>query len=128
LLLITRRRIQDHLRRAYRSKGRDVSWGEEELAEIPSTEPGPDERIEAEWRKEWQNTVLEQALVRVRQRVNPRHYQVFEFCVLRNMRAGQAARMFGLNAAQVYLMKHRVGTALKQAVREIEKELNSAER
>lgn len=126
LLVITRRRIQDHLRRAYRSKRRTSYGMEEEMAEIPSPEQAPDERIEAAWRQEWQSTVLEQALVRVRQRVNPRHYQVFEVCVLRAMPASDAARMFGLSAAKVYLVKHRVAIALKQAVREIERELSSA--
>lgn len=126
LLLITRRRIQDHLRRAYRSLpladriGRDMGSVRDEVA---SPAPTPDEAIDAALEQEWRTNLLQAALARVRQRVNPRQYQVFDCCVLQNLPAGKVAQMLGLNAAQVYLAKHRMSLAVKRAVTELESEL-----
>ena len=62
------------------------------------------------------------ALARVRAKINPRHFQVFDYCVLKEWPAAKVAATLGLNAAQVYLTKHRVAQAMKRAVRRIEHE------
>jgi RNA polymerase sigma-70 factor (ECF subfamily) len=126
LLLITRRRIHDHLRRLYRSL--PVAGGStEELAciaaDVPAPVPSPDAQIDAAWEQEWQANLFHAALVRVRQRANPKHYQVFDYCVLQELPAPEVARMLGLNAAQVYLARHRMSATVKRAVRELEAEL-----
>ena len=125
LLLITRRRIQDHLRKLYRS-GRVTNGASDEIAERPAAMPAPDAQIDAAWEREWQENIFQSALARVRQRANPKSYQVFECCVLQEMPASQVAKMFGLNAAQVYLAKHRISAAVKRAVNELEAEMNRA--
>ncbi len=126
LLLICRRRIQDHLRRLYSSRIL-AQPGPEDLAfateNVPDPVPPPDAQMESDWEQAWRENILEMALARVRSRANPKHYQVFDCCVLRNMRASETASMLGLSAAQVYLAKHRISTAVKRAAREIEAEL-----
>lgn len=128
LLVITRRRIYDHLRRVYRSLPHahfaDGSRAKEEVASTPS----PDAAMEEVWEEEWRHNIFQAALTRVRQRVNPKHYQVFDYNVLQNLRATDVGRMLGLNVAQVYLAKHRVIVALKRAAAEIETELQRSER
>ena len=128
LLLITRRRIHDHLRRLYRRPAFVAPASEAEQSVGISTEANltPDAQIDAAWEYEWQQNVLLKALGRVRERVNPKHYQVFDCCVLKNMKAGQAARMFGLAIAQVYLINHRVGSALKRAAKQLETEMEGS--
>lgn len=131
LLLITRRRIQDHLRRVYRSlplAGGCPLETERSIENMPSSEPAPDAQIEATWEQEWQSNLLQAALARVRQRVNPKHYQVFDYCALQGVSAPEVARMLGLNVAQVYLARHRVSTAVKRAVKELEAGLNDVAR
>ncbi|MGH7972353.1 MAG: RNA polymerase sigma factor [Limisphaerales bacterium] len=128
LLLITRRRIQDHFRKMYRSA---PSRGEVRNEFAPALgeeahQPGPDAEIESVWEDEWRGHVFQAALARVRHKSNPKHYQVFDYCVLRDLPAAQVARMLGLNAAQVYLAKHRVSHAVRRAAREIEAELSQA--
>jgi RNA polymerase sigma factor (sigma-70 family) len=123
LLLITRRRIHDQLRRLYRSlpEAQDFAAGNDGSAEgISATTPPPDAQLEATWEAEWRDNVFQAALARVRQRANPKHYQVFDYCVLQNLPASEVARMLGLNAAQIYLAKHRVSVAVKRAAVEIE--------
>ena len=122
LLLITRRRIQDHLRKIYRALPvADAS--KDSLEAVPATALSPDAQIEAAWKEEWRANVLQAALARVRQRVQPKHYQAFDYCVLQNLRAPAVAKMLGLNVAQVYLARHRVSQAVKRAAAEIEEEL-----
>jgi len=126
LLLITRRRIHDRLRRLYRSAAQVTSAETQRLAienALAST-PSPDEQIDAAWESEWRDTLFQAALVRVRQRSNPKHYQVFDYCVLQDLSAPKVARMLGLSAAQVYLAKHRIGMAVRRAVAELEREMN----
>ena len=122
LLLVTRRRICDHIRRVYRSlpvadERVDPSVGS------PVSMESPDVLIDAAWEEEWRANIFQVALARVREQVKPKHFQVFDYCVLRNVRASEVARMLGLNGAQVYLAKHRVSAAVKRAAAEIEAEL-----
>jgi RNA polymerase sigma-70 factor (ECF subfamily) len=129
LLLITRRRIQDHLRRLYRSVPA-ASTHPVELAcgteDAPSLEPSPDAQIDAAWEHEWRENLFHAALARVRRHANPKHYQVFDYCVLQELPAPEVARMLGLNAAQVYLVRHRMSATVKRAVKELEAELGGA--
>lgn len=128
LLLITRRRIHDHLRKVYRSapfRGESRQEGSSEIGGEP-VEPGADAQIESVWEAEWQGHVFQAALAKVRQRSNPKHYQVFDYCVLQALPAPQVARMLGLNTAQVYLAKHRISLAVRRAAKEIEVELGNS--
>jgi RNA polymerase sigma-70 factor (ECF subfamily) len=125
LLLITRRRIQDQLRRLYRSapvaEGRSAEL-DEKVQNLPALAPAPDAQIDAAWEQEWRSNLFQAALARVRCRANPKHYQVFDCCVLQGLPAPEVARMLGLNAAQVYLARHRMNAAVKLAVKELEAE------
>src|SRR6185369_1552791 len=87
LLLITRRRIHDHLRRLYRSAPVATPAQAQALQMTQSSSPAPDAQIDAAWESEWQETLLQAALARVRQRCSPKHYQVFDYCVLQNLAA-----------------------------------------
>lgn len=121
LLLITRRRIQDHLRRVYRSLPA-APPGSEPAAEHPESEAAA--TIEAAWESEWRENIYQAALTQVRQQVNPKHYQIFEACVLQGVRSPKVAQAFGVSVAQVYLARHRVSAAVKRAALAIEAELN----
>ena len=125
LLLITRRRIQDHLRKVYRPLPvTDVTTGAgaNGVEGIPAMALSPEAQIDETWEEEWRENVFQAALARVRQRVQPKHYQAFDYCVLQNLRAPVVAKMLGLNVAQVYLARHRVSQAIKRAAREVEEE------
>jgi RNA polymerase sigma-70 factor (ECF subfamily) len=125
LLLITMRRIQDHLRRLYRAMPHADVRAENGAGHANET-PAPDAQFEAAWELEWRENILQAALARVRQKANPKHYQVFDYCVLQSLPPAQVAGMLGLNIAQVYLAKHRMSLTVKRVAREIETELNRA--
>ncbi len=125
LLRITRRRIIDHLRRIYRQPPKaevapeSLDEAEEHAAAITDQSANA---IDAAWDEEWEKSTFDAALARVRAAINPRHFQVFDYCVLKEWPASKVATTLGLNAAQVYLAKHRVAQAMKRAVRRINDE------
>ncbi len=123
LLLITRRRIHDHLRAAYRA-ARNSQAAAEDACVAPraagaQASPSPDALVDASWESEWRARMFEMAIDRVRHRVNPKQFQAFDFCVRQNMPVSEAGRLLGLNPAQIYLAKHRVSQAVKRAVAEL---------
>ena len=125
LLRITRRRIIDHLRRIYRQPpNADVApelldEAEEHAAAITDQSASA---IEAAWDEEWEKSMFDAALDRVRAESNPKHFQVFDYCVLKKWPVSKVAETLCLNAAQVYLAKHRIAQAMKRAVRRINDE------
>ena len=125
LLRITRRRIIDHLRRIYRQPPKaevapeSLDEAEEHASAITDQSASA---IDAAWNEEWEKSTFDAALARVRTAINPRHFQVFDYCVLKEWPASKVAATLGLNAAQVYLAKHRVAQAMKRAVRRINAE------
>ena len=130
LFLITRRRAADHLRRVYRTRQAIEEPGEEvaiSAEHVPDAGLSPDAELAATWEKEWRENIFQLALARVRQQTNPKHFQVFDCCVLQNIPAPEVARVLRMSAAQVYLAKHRVTAAVKRAAAEIEGELERKE-
>lgn len=126
LLLIARRRIQDQLRRYYRTMRNDQATFEHLPNQETAPPQAPDAQFDAVWEQEWRENLLRSALERLSQRVNPKHYQVFEHCVLQKLPVSAVARMLNLNAAQVYLAKHRMSLAVKRTMAEIEAEFARA--
>lgn len=125
LLRIARRRIIDQLRRVYRAPLRSNGFPEE---------PGPDgagtflitdpipEPIGEVWEEEWQRRVFDEAVHEVKKTAQSKHFQVFDYCVLHEWPVKKVALTLGLNAAQVYLAKHRVSQAVKVTARRIRDE------
>lgn len=129
LLRIARRRIVDHLRRAYRQPPTadvDLSALDEDTACAEALKDPAAERIDAVWEQEWEHRVLAEAFERVRQTANPKHYQVFDYCVLKEWSVAKVAATLGLNAAQVYLAKHRISQTVKRVARQVRDEWTTA--
>jgi RNA polymerase sigma-70 factor (ECF subfamily) len=124
LLRITRRRIIDYLRRIYRQplKADIAPESLDELEEHAAAVTDEGKAIDAVWNEEWERSTFDAALAHVRSTSNPRHFQVFDYCVLKEWPVSKVAAILGLNAAQVYLAKHRVAQAMKRAVRRINAE------
>jgi len=73
---------------------------------------GPE--LEAVWNTEWHRNLIDTALRRVKQKVSPRQYQIFDCYVVKEWPAQRVQRDLGVNLAQVYLAKHRVAALLKK--------------
>ena len=125
LLRIAGRRIMDHLRRTYRQPPRaEVELEALDESDMPAdliSDPAA-EQVQAAWEEEWERRILAEAIGRVQRKVNPKHFQIFDYCVLKDWPSSKVASLLGLNTAQVYLAKHRVAQAVKQAARAIRDE------
>ncbi len=113
LLHITHWRIQDQLR--HRSREADDS--------VPSDLPDlRSESFDKLWEREWQRNLTRAAVARVKLLVSPRQFQIYDFYVLQGMTVEEVCRKLGVNAAQVYLAKHRVGVQLRREIVELSQE------
>ncbi len=79
-----------------------------------------DNILEKVWDKEWRDNISSAALERVRSRVSPRQYQIFDCYVMKGWGVKKTSEVLGINAAQVYLAKHRVGALVKKEVQILE--------
>lgn len=53
------------------------------------------------WEREWQNNLLQAALERVKAKVSPKQFQIFDYYVLREWDAAKVRRQLGVTIAQV---------------------------
>lgn len=97
----------------------DTREGEDEFASLPDTTPGLEEQFEREWRQ----TLLHMALQRVRARIKPKQFQMFDLYVNQQMPMTRIKRTLRVNSAQVYMAKIRVSALLRQTIAALEREL-----
>jgi RNA polymerase sigma-70 factor (ECF subfamily) len=123
LLLITRRRITDHLRKLYRrpqiESGRP---GETSRTEKIERVVDPEARVPDEvWDEEWQRQLLEKALKVLKRQVEPKQFQIFDCYVLKEWPVKDVAETFHVTANQIYLIKHRFAALLAKEIKRLEK-------
>jgi RNA polymerase sigma-70 factor (ECF subfamily) len=122
LCLITRRRIIDHLRRRTDPKlrhqpGPDDTGRTDTVARLPDP---ASLNLDGVWEEEWRKNIMDAAIERVRQRVEPKQFQIFDLSVLRHLPVSEVIRLVKVNAAQVYLARHRVGALVKKEVKRLQ--------
>jgi len=121
LLHVTRLRIKDQLRKrlpaAGPARGARTRSGTATVERIPY--PAGDV-MESVWNEEWEKNLVDVALSRMKPRVRPEHYQMFYMNVVQRLGVRQVADMLGVSTGQVYLVKHRLGSLLKQEIKRLE--------
>jgi RNA polymerase sigma factor (sigma-70 family) len=138
LRMLTRRRIEKQLRRRLPGAGRTGAVaGEFEgqgcslggpgaegprtatIERIPDPKGTDDER---QWDGDWEQNLWAAAVERVKRRVKPKQYQIFDLCALKEWPVGEVARALNVSAAVVYVTKHRVGALIKKELQRLRKE------
>ena len=98
--------------------------GDDDTARTATAERVPDPdglNLDALWDVEWQKNLLVAALERVKAQISPRQFQIFELATIQEWPVTDITRTLRVNAAQVYLARHRVGAALKREARKLSK-------
>jgi RNA polymerase sigma factor (sigma-70 family) len=124
LMNVTRWRIADQFRKKQRNPaamnqsggtpGRDGELrGTATIDRIEDPEGEPLERL---WDIEWKTNLSQVALDRVKHKVSPKQYQIFDAYVLKDWGATKVKSELGVSMAQVYLAKHRVGGLVKKEI------------
>src|SRR5439155_4522438 len=72
------------------------------------------------WEAEWEGNLLSAAITKVKRRVDPEKFQVFDLYVQKGLAPEKVAEIFGISIDQVYLTKHRMTDAIRDEVRRLE--------
>lgn len=123
LMRLTHWRIKDQLRKRLRDAA--VIHSDETGTATALIERLPDphgNELERVWDDEWQKNVLDTALSRVKSKVSPKAYQIFDLCAMKRWPLQKVAQHLNVNIAQVYLARHRVGMLVQRQIKIIEKE------
>lgn len=133
LLNLTVWRIKNQFRRRHRQPAGQVTSGKnprpdgsEETGRTSTIERVPDPaapEFGAEWDAAYERSLLETAVERVRDQVEPMQFQIFDLYVLKQQSALDVARTLGINVARVYLAKYRLSALLKKEIRRMESNL-----
>jgi RNA polymerase sigma factor (sigma-70 family) len=85
----------------------------------------PDEKsldLNAVWDTDYEKTLYAAALERVKRRLDPQKFQIFDFYVTREWPPEKVAQTFNINVNQVYLVKNLVTEMLREEIRRLERE------
>ena len=124
LLHLTRKRIADQFRKRPPPGARKSSRSAKPQ-ETPTVERVPDPTgldLERVWDEEWQKNLMDAAMQSVRTQVSSRQYQIFDLYVTKGWSVGEVSRTLHVNAAQVYLAKHRVLALVKKELRKLQRQ------
>ena len=122
LLQITRWRIVDQLRKRGRAQNqRGPSDDDRRTATIERVPDSNVVDLDALWDKEWQENLFAAAITRVKKKVDPKQFQIFDCYVRKEWPAQKVAEQLRVSVGQVYLARHRVSAILKKEVKALEK-------
>jgi RNA polymerase sigma-70 factor (ECF subfamily) len=123
LFKLTRWRIVDQLRKRGPIVRHHESSGE--TARTATIEGFADEKsadFNAIWEADWAKTVLDAAMNRIKGRLDPQKFQIFDFYVNREWPPEKVAQTFNVSVNQVYIAKNRVTEMLRDEVQRLERE------
>jgi RNA polymerase sigma-70 factor (ECF subfamily) len=122
LMMLTRQRIIDLLRKRRVRPDRflpllaDTTTSRAE-GQIPDA--AAEQAFESMWNAEWETNLVDAALEKVKQRVDPKHYQIFYLHSVKNLPAREIGRLLGVSTTKVYVVRHRVGRLVKGEARSL---------
>jgi RNA polymerase sigma factor (sigma-70 family) len=122
LLQITRWRIADQFRKRELEGVKRTHLQDDRFT--ATIERVPDSRIvdlDAVWETEWKDNLLEAAIARVKRKIDPKQFQIFDCYVRKEWPAQKVAERLRVSVGQVYLARHRVAALLKKEIKALEK-------
>ena len=122
LLHITRWRIADQFRKRLACAERQSRFADEkQTATIERVADANAIDLDELWEREWQENLLAAAITRVKKKVDPKQFQIFDCYVRKDWPAQKVAKELRVSVGQVYLARHRVSALLKKEVKALEK-------
>ena len=126
LLNTTRWRIIDQLRKRGPATARR-SASDEVTPRTPTMEELVDpvsRRLDELWDAEWEKNLLAAAIAKVKRRLDPQKYQIFDFYVNKGWPTEKVAERFQISVDQVYLAKNRITELIKAEVARLKKKMS----
>ena len=118
LMRLTRWRIQNQMAKRlpasrFLAPEAQTATGTSVLERVadPATLP-----LETTWDEEWEANLMEAALNRVKARVDPKQFQIFDYRVLKQLPVERVVKALGVSRGRVYLARHRIAKLVKAEV------------
>jgi RNA polymerase sigma factor (sigma-70 family) len=121
LRVVTRSRISVFRRGQKTGLFRGALPGADEDAIEQIPDPAAD-ALDEVWQREWEENLFQTALRRVRAKVSSQQLLIFRLASQGELPLGQVAKKLGVNVAQVYLARHRVGRLFKTELERLRRE------
>ena len=90
-----------------------------------ATEAVPDptgDALDEVWQHEWEENLVSTAFRRLRSKVSSQQLLIYRTTMLGDLPLSQVAKKLGVNVAQVYLARHRVGKLFNAELRRLRQE------
>ncbi|HEV2695867.1 MAG TPA: sigma-70 family RNA polymerase sigma factor [Verrucomicrobiae bacterium] len=124
LLNMTRWRIADQYRkRNYLSGSDDLDESDTGGMKVDKLAEWLAPDLEKIWESEWENNLLKAALTSARRRLDPAHYQIYDFYVNKGWPPEKVADAFSIPIGQVYTAKCRVTEVIRQEIERLGQEM-----
>jgi RNA polymerase sigma factor (sigma-70 family) len=115
---ITKRQVANQFRKR-QGKGRvlePLAGPDGEPSQVDDLPDPASRALDQAWDREWEANLLAAAADRVKAKVSPAQYQIFDYHVLQGHSVRETSRALGINAARVYLAKHRISAQVREEV------------
>ncbi len=124
LLQLTRWRIRDQLRKRLPVEVTETDSGWLDQADLMEQVPDPAGFVpEQEWEADWEKNLFDAAVERVKRKIDPKLFQIFDLYTLQEWPAEKVRTLLHVGAATVYMAKIRVLNLIKKEMRRLEKEM-----
>jgi RNA polymerase sigma-70 factor (ECF subfamily) len=123
LLNLTRWRIVDQIRKR---KPDGLQNHSDQSTRTAFVERVPDPSgfdLDNVWNQEWEQYVMETAIAKVKRKVKPEQYQMFDLCTFKEWPVKKTARELGVSLGTVYLARHRVAALIRKEIKQIERNM-----
>lgn len=122
LLNITRWRIADQFRKRLPESQRHRRFDDTRItATMDQLADAGGKMLDELWEKEWQENLLQAAITRLKKKIDPKQFQIFDCYVQKQWPAQKVAERLRVSVGQVYLARHRVAALLKKEVKALQK-------
>ena len=122
LRTVTRSRLNDFFKKQQRRPAFNKPL-EEAADELQNLEDPEGPEIEKIWDEEWNRNLIQAALSRTKKLSSPKQFQIFKCHYIDEWTVRETCRTLGVNAAQVYMAKQRIGKIFREAVETLKEQV-----
>ena len=79
--------------------------------------------LDAVFESQWRKNLFDVAVERVKTKFSLKQFQIFDLVVLKEWPAADVAQSLGVSLANVYVIRHRISSAIKKETKRLENEL-----
>ena len=113
---ITRRQVANQFRKRQGRVLEPLPTPDGDDAESRDIPDPASQALDTTWERDWEQNLFQAATDRVKRRVSPAQFQIFEYLMLQDHTVSETARTLNISAGKVYLAKHRISAQIKSEV------------